>query len=401
MTKRRKRWLVLVLLSLGTAFVNYSNIFLAARADDVMALYRCTAPQLAAIASISFLPGAVLSVPFGRWIDRVGSKKVLCVGFAAASVCLLLRIWVKTYWPLLSLTLIAGIFLVPTGVAPAKLLGEWFSSKEMPVAFGLYGSSAGLGAAIGFATGNLFPSVRAAFLVIAVLPLLLSGAWLLSGELAAPGAVNGSAPAVGGMPSVLRSRNLWKVAVCAFIASGVSLVLNTYLTRALTVKGALPSAAAAIGTILNLSMIAGGVLGGGLTANVGRYTRLFLVLCVSGGALLLAAWFVPFGTFTYLTFPLAALVLSGAVCLNMAKISLLPLIGEYKPEEVATANGVSNMCMSFGSFLLPVLVSAVAGERYPLVFLLAAGAFSAAGILGNWMPELGGVPDHGTFSAGN
>ena len=366
-----------------------------------MALYRCTAPQLAAIASISFLPGAVLSVPFGRWIDRVGSKKVLCVGFAAASVCLLLRIWVKTYWPLLSLTLIAGIFLVPTGVAPAKLLGEWFSSKEMPVAFGLYGSSAGLGAAIGFATGNLFPSVRAAFLVIAVLPLLLSGAWLLSGELAAPGAVNGSAPAVGGMPSVLRSRNLWKVAVCAFIASGVSLVLNTYLTRALTFKGALPSAAAAIGTILNLSMIAGGVLGGGLTAKVGRYNRLFLVLCVSGGALLLAAWFVPFGAFTYLAFPLAALVLSGAVCLNMAKISLLPLIGEYKPEEVATANGVSNMCMSFGSFLLPVLVSAAAGERYPLVFLLAAGAFSAAGILGNWMPELGGVPDHGTFSAGN
>lgn len=366
-----------------------------------MALYRCTAPQLAAIASISFLPGAVLSVPFGRWIDRVGSKKVLCVGFAAASVCLLLRIWVKTYWPLLSLTLIAGIFLVPTGVAPAKLLGEWFSSKEMPVAFGLYGSSAGLGAAIGFATGNLFPSVRAAFLVIAVLPLLLSGAWLLSGELAAPGAVNGSAPAVRGMPSVLRSRNLWKVAVCAFIASGVSLVLNTYLTRALTFKGALPSAAAAIGTILNLSMIAGGVLGGGLTAKVGRYNRLFLVLCVSGGALLLAAWFVPFGAFTYLAFPLAALVLSGAVCLNMAKISLLPLIGEYKPEEVATANGVSNMCMSFGSFLLPVLVSAAAGERYPLVFLLAAGAFSAAGILGSRMPEHGGVPDHGTFSAGN
>lgn len=401
MTKRRKRWLVLVLLSLGTAFVNYSNIFLAARADDVMALYRCTAPQLAAIASISFLPGAVLSVPFGRWIDRVGSKKVLCVGFAVASVCLLLRIWVRTYWPLLSLTLIAGIFLVPTGVAPAKLLGEWFSSKEMPVAFGLYGSSAGLGAAIGFATGNLFPSVRAAFLVIAVLPLLLSGAWLLSGELAAPGAVNGSAPAVRGMPSVLRSRNLWKVAVCAFIASGVSLVLNTYLTRALTFKGALPSAAAAIGTILNLSMIAGGVLGGGLTAKVGRYDRLFLVLCVSGGALLLAAWFVPFGAFTYLAFPLAALVLSGAVCLNMAKISLLPLIGEYKPEEVATANGVSNMCMSFGSFLLPVLVSAAAGERYPLVFLLAAGAFSAAGILGSRMPELGGVPDHGTFSAGN
>lgn len=122
---------------------------------------------------------------------------------------------------------------------------------------------------------------------------------------------------------------------------------------------------------------------------------------MSGGALLLAAWFVPFGAFTYLAFPLAALVLSGAVCLNMAKISLLPLIGEYKPEEVATANGVSNMCMSFGSFLLPVLVSAAAGERYPLVFLLAAGAFSAAGILGSRMPELGGVPDHGTFSAGN
>ena len=89
-----------------------------------MALYRCTAPQLAAIASISFLPGAVLSVPFGRWIDRVGSKKVLCVGFAAASVCLLLRIWVKTYWPLLSLTLIAGIFSCTDGRRSGKAAGR-------------------------------------------------------------------------------------------------------------------------------------------------------------------------------------------------------------------------------------------------------------------------------------
>ena len=142
-------------------------------------------------------------------------------------------------------------------------------------------------------------------------------------------------------------------------------------------------------------MIAGGVLGGGLTAKVGRYNRLFLVLCVSGGALLLAAWFVPFGAFTYLAFPLAALVLSGAVCLNMAKISLLPLIGEYKPEEVATANGVSNMCMSFGSFLLPVLVSAAAGERYPLVFLLAAGRFQLPVFSAVGCPSLAAFPTTG------
>ena len=400
MTKKKRRWLILALLSLGTAFVNYSNIFLAAWADDVMALYRCTAPQLAAIASVSFLPGALLSVSSGRRIDRVGSRKVLCAGFAAASVCLLLRIWVKTYWPLLGLTLFAGVFLVPTGVAPAKLLGEWFSSKEMPIAFGLYSSSAGLGAALGFATGNLFPSVNAAFLAIAVLAILLSGAWFAIGEPAAPGAVIGSAPTVRGMSSVLKSRSLWKVAACAFIASGVSLVLNTYLTRSLAFKGASLAAASSIGTILNLSMIVGGVLGGGLAAKVGRYNRPFLVLCLSGGALLLAAWFVPFGIFTYLTFPLAALVLSGAVCMNMAKISLLPLIGEYKPGEVATANGVSNMCMSFGSFLLPVLISAVAGEKYPLVFLLAAGAFSVAGVVGSRMPELGGIPNHGRESAG-
>ena len=273
MTKKKRRWLILALLSLGTAFVNYSNIFLAARADDVMALYRCTAPQLAAIASVSFLPGALLSVSSGRRIDRVGSRKVLCAGFAAASVCLLLRIWVKTYWPLLGLTLFAGVFLVPTGVAPAKLLGEWFSSKEMPIAFGLYSSSAGLGAALGFATGNLFPSVNAAFLAIAVLAILLSGAWFAIGEPAAPGAVIGSAPTVRGMSSVLKSRSLWKVAACAFIASGVSLVLNTYLTRSLAFKGASLAAASSIGTILNLSMIVGGVLGGGLAAKVGRYNR--------------------------------------------------------------------------------------------------------------------------------
>ncbi len=192
-------------------------------------------------------------------------KKVLCVGFAVASVCLLLRIWVRTYWPLLSLTLIAGIFLVPTGVARQSCWENGSHQRKCrslsdctDLRRGWERPSALRRKSVPERKSGVSGHCR--FTAAAV------GAWLLSGELAAPGAVNGSAPAVRGMPSVLRSRNLWKVAVCAFIASGVSLVLNTYLTRALTFKGALPSAAAAIGTILNLSMIAGGVLGGGLTA---------------------------------------------------------------------------------------------------------------------------------------
>lgn len=389
------RWFILLLLVLGTAVLNYSNIIFAVRATDIMDSYHCNATQLAAIVSISSLPGALLSVFFGRILDKTGCKKIMSVFILLTAVVFYLRTVVNSYWALFVLTLLAGIFLVPTGVAPAKVLYSWFDEKEMPVAMGIYASSAGFGSAIGYATSTLFPQVKGSLMLVTLIAAGLFLLWALFGK-NAPDAAAETRPAEekadsAVLKALLKSRNLWILMICSFIASGVSLTLNTYLSRALEFKGGADGAAAVavIGSVLNICMVLGAAVVGALISKLQLFNKPFLVLCVVGSGMLLVAWFIPFGVVTYIAFPLAALLLSGAVGLNMTRITLLPMTGDLTPDTIATANGLCNMALSLGAFILPIVVSAIAGEKYVIVFVTAFLLFVFSGIIGTRVPELG------------
>ncbi len=203
-----------------------------------MALYRCTAPQLAAIASISFLPGAVLSVPFGRWIDRVGSKKVLCVGIRRG-LCLSSAAYLgENVLAAAEPYADCRYFSCTDGRRSGKAAGRMVLIKGNAGRFRTVRIFGGAGSGHRLCDGKSVPERKSGVSGHCRFTAAAVGGVALERRTGGTGAVNGSAPAVRGMPSVLRSRNLWKVAVCAFIASGVSLVLNTYLTRALTFKRA-------------------------------------------------------------------------------------------------------------------------------------------------------------------
>lgn len=389
------RWFILLLLVLGTAILNYSNIIFAVRATDIMDSYSCNSTELAAIVSISSLPGALLSVFFGRILDKTGCKKIMSIFILLTAVVFYLRTIVNSYWMLFILTLLAGIFLVPTGVAPAKVLYNWFDEKQMPVAMGIYASSAGFGSAIGYATSTLFPTVKGSLLLVTVITAVLFLLWALFGKNAPESqktaAEAGTEEDMTVIKTLLKSKNLWILMICSFIASGVSLTLNTYLSRALEFKGGAEGAAAVavIGSVLNICMVLGAAVVGILIAKLQLFNKPFLGLCVIGSGMLLVAWFMPFGAITYVAFPLAALLLSGAVGLNMTRITLLPMTGDLTPENIATANGLCNTALSLGAFILPIVVSAIAGEKYVIVFVIAFLLFVFSGIIGIKVPELG------------
>lgn len=394
-TSGLRKWAVLALVFLGTALLNYSNIIFAARAADIMQAYACNAVELALIVSVSALPGAFLSIPFGRWIDIRGSRKIMLLCLVSAAIACFLRVAAKSYTQLLIYTVLIGIFLVPTGVVPAKVLSRWFDEKHIPLAMGIYASSAGCGSALAYATCMLFPSVKAPLSIVASAAAVLALLWLMFKEEAATeDAPEGKSQTQRESKSVilqlLRRKNLWCLMLCGFISCGVLVTVNTYLSRALCVMGGEQGAAAAsiIGSVMNVCMIIGGACVGLLLTKLQLFNVPFLLLNALGGGLLLSAWYLPFGAATYICFPLAMLLISGAVGLNMSRVPLLTRLGDYSFAEIATANGLCNTMMSLGGFSLPVLIAKIAGERYPLVFLLCFVLFLASGVIGMQVPEL-------------
>ena len=334
------RWLVLAVLVAGTAMLNYSNMVFASRPADVMAQFAMDQAQLTAISSIAVLPGALFSIALGNWFDRHGARGVRWAGaalIALAACCQLWRAYADSYPALFAITFLSGAFFLPTQVLPAKLIEAWFPRQQM---------GTGVDARAG-------------------------------------------APKVD-LRAVLTSKSMWMVMVCAAFAAGAPLFLNSYMLNAFVAKGMDPAAGSMLAVVFNLSLVLGAVFAGALASRTGRYNLPYLVLCLAGGALFLVAYLVPVGPQTFALLALAGFLGAGSLALNLARIGLLPLTGEFGPESIGIAGGMNNTAMGVGMFVIPTVAAALLGDNYLGVFVTLLGFFAVMGLVGGLVaPELG------------
>ena len=394
--KHPYRWVVLILLTLGTMLLNYSNIIFAARAMDILTEYNCNETQLALISSISFLPGVFLSAIVGRMVDKLGSKKVIVVSMILVAIFFLLRVFIHNYWALFACTLGAGICIVPAGVIPAKMLRVWFPDSEMQIAFGIYGNAPGLGTTVAFATCAIFAKVSGAFLFVAIVAAVLFLLWLLIGKNAPAGYVEQApAPAEGAKKGtygkLLKTPFFWTILFNGFVGCGASLTINTFMILAFMGKGL--ETAPAVVTTMNTILLVGGILSGFIVGAIKRINISYFVQCVPGIIIFVLAWFLPLGAYTPWLIWIGAFFWTGNVNVAMSKISLLPYTGKVDASELGAANGLMNTAISLGGFACPLIISAICqtanGLNYNLFFIIVAILYIAAGVLNLFSPELG------------
>lgn len=393
------KWAVLAVLVMGTAMLNYSNMVFASRPLDVMAQYGMDQAQLTAISSIAVLPGAFFSIALGNWFDKHGSRGVRYVGaalIALAACCQLWRVYADSYVALFAITFLSGTFFLPTQVLPAKLIEAWFPRRQMGTAMGVFGASAGVGIMAVFAFGSLFPSTTVALLSCAAGFACVALLWAAFAKLPERGSGQGTGiDARAGAPdvdlrAVLTSKSMWTVMVCAAFAAGAPLFLNSYMLNAFIDKGIDPAAGSLLAVVFNLSLVLGAVFAGAVASKAGRYNMPYLVLCVSGGVLFLLAYLVPVGLQTFVLLALAGFLGAGSLALNLARIGLLPLTGEFGPENIGIAGGMNNTAMGVGMFAIPTVAAALLGSNYLGVFVTLLGFFVLMGLVGGLVvPELG------------
>lgn len=391
MQKSSYRWAILFILVFGTAMLNFSNLIFASRPTDVMAQFNMTQAQLTAISTVGQLPGAFFSVWLGHMVDKKGVRMLPGVLLALAAACQIWRCFAADYISLFIITFLAGAFFLPTQILQGKLLGVWFPREEMGTAMGIYGAAAGLGTTLAFALGGFFPNIRTAFMVIAVGYVLEAVLWFAVVKMPA-GAQGGPAPEMpkGNLKNVFRSKNMWLLMICGGLSVGAALLLNSYLINAFIAKGMDPMAASGVATLLNVCLLIGGVLSGIVVSKVGRYNLPYIVICVGGAVLYYLAYMLPIGPITYVLVAVGGIIVSGSIGVNMARIPLLPLTGEFGPEDVGAAGGMNNTAVGICAFAIPVLIASFVGDNYTMIFTLMAIFLVVIAIVGGiLMPELG------------
>lgn len=392
MVKENKayKWVVLAILMVGTAILYYSNMIFAVRAIDTLSKFGINEGQLAAISTIGCLPGAFLSVIVGRVLDEKGVKKFTGIALVLTVACMIWRIFAGTYIELLLATVLIGTFLLPITIVGPKMVGGLFRPDEMPLAMGFFGAAGGLGTTLAFATGNVYPSLEAAFTGVSILGAVLLAAWLfvVKEPEKAPVPPGGSS-GKGNMSKVLKSGNMWKVMICSGFAVGASLLINTYITQAFVASGASVEMASSIGTVLNFCLILGGIISGAVIGKLGRINIPYLFICIVGGAFYLLAYLLPVSGLTYVLVALGGLICSGSVGVSFTRIPLLPLTCDFDPGCIGTATGMNQTALGIMSFVLPTIIATIAKDNYTLVFIIAYAFLVICGIVGMLIPELG------------
>ena len=172
----KNRWSVLALLFLVRTAMAFQFQSVAALAPLIRDDLGISIADIGFLIGLYLAPGLVFALPGGAIGQRYGDKRVVLVGLALMAVGGVL-IALSAIWPMqIAGRLLAGIGGVLLNVLMTKMVADWFASRELATAMGIFVNSWPFGIA----------------LALIVLPLVAAGgslevAYLLTAGLTAAG----------------------------------------------------------------------------------------------------------------------------------------------------------------------------------------------------------------------
>lgn len=388
------RYALVILMFLALTMNGFTNMVFSARAVDVMELYGMTQAQLSSISGVSNLGGFFFSILVGYLVDKFGVRKFPGLVFVLATAVAVLRIFAGSYWMLWILTFISSALWLPSTMLAPKLFSYYFEPKEMASAIGVYQSGAGLGTTLAFGIAAMFPSTQAALTFIAAAMGVITVAWFVlvkdpEAEARKSGQTVAAAPSLN-MFSVLKSPTMIKIMLCGGLSVGCAILINSYAVTCMIGKGMDPAMAGQTATLMNLCLLFGGMIAGFLVDKIGKYNIPYLLICAVGGVgYYLVYAFVPTGVPTMIGMCVCALIVAGSIGVNMGRIALIPMTGEFGPEMGGAAGGMNQTAAGLFGWLFPVIIASIFQDNYVGMFTCGAVCLVILGLFGLTVPELG------------
>jgi NNP family nitrate/nitrite transporter-like MFS transporter len=385
-------WAVVAFFTLFMASMTYNLIVYPACAVTAMDVFGIGQAELTTLASVTSVVGVFTGIIFGRMLDTRDVRKSIILFMAAGTILFFIRAFIFVYIVTLVLTFLASFCTGICQVAAPKVLATWFPPEEVGTVSSLFVAGSGLGSAGGFVIGAAL-GIKGALMSVAVIFAVLVIFWIVIGQegpykqAAAPG---GEAVVQEKASAVYKSKNLWLIIAAYSMAMTASLTMNSYVVNAFISKGLSPTEATGAGTVLNMCLLVGGFLMTAILGKVKRFNPLMEASMAGGGICVLAAWFLPVSSFTFVLLGLGGLFFGGSLGLCVGRIPLVPLTGDFSQALIGTATGFAETVKGLISFILPIVLAYTFGTNFNGIFIMygicCAIAFLCGGLL---IPELG------------
>lgn len=324
---------------------------------------------------VPMLAAVFFGIPFGLAGDKFGPKRVVATCFAIACVGGLLRIITLYSYPLQ----LASLFLIGIGMAAlstnvVKTIALWFGSKT-DTAVGVYYAVSCLGIVVSQAVGELYDSVRQAYVIAEIALVAVTALWVIVDK-NLPNGMNPPTekPALNTFLVAAKNTNVWLIALAVGLTLSSSTAFAGLLPQALeSGKGMSGFAAGNMAASVTIASIFGCIVGPALCAHFKSFKPYLMIISIVVSAAMLSVWYVEGNA--SLHFVLAA---SGFLSAMTGPIlQAMPVMMKGIGSRFAgSASGIIGTVSLAMSFLLPILISALSNENYEINLIMQAVCFA-------------------------
>jgi len=283
-----------------------------------------------------FATHALMQIPGGHLVDRLGAKRVLLCALVWVMLGNLGLAFAGAYWQLLLCKIFTGLGTGVCFVGGARYVHAAAAGPRLNFAQGLFGGSVQLGAGfVILAVPRLYllAGWRATFLVSAGMALTAAIIWLS----AAPKVTSGAAPP-GRFREMLLAPQLWLLGLVQMASFGLSVVVGSWVVVILTRVLKVPATQAGlIGSLVLLLGIVSRPLGGILRRHLGiRPLFIISLLMIALGCFAFVSASISLGM------AVTAVVLMG-MGVGLPYAAMFTRAGALFPGRAGAAMGLVNM----------------------------------------------------------
>lgn len=368
---------VILALACALAFMgNFLQYQVSGLAVGVMSVLEIDTAGFQLLFLTPMLASVFFSMPFGVLGDKIGPKRVVGIAFVFTLGGGFLRLLDLGNFALQ----LVSVFMMGIGMAAlvannAKTLGLWFGEKT-DFAMGFFYAFSCLGISASQASaglmGSIFESYLAADIVLAVILML----WFIFGKnVSSASQIPKDAVHAPTFMRAIKSRDVWLIAICAGLSLAATTGYAGILPQALELdRGFDTTSAGQMASLLTLASMLGCIAAPVLCARFRRVNSYLIVMSIVGTIVMFTTWLVPDNGLILL----AMLLLNGLVtCMLGPVLQALPVVlPKIGTRFAGSAGGVIAEVSLLLSFMLPIVVSLIAGQDYGLNFAILSLCFA-------------------------
>jgi len=334
---------------------------------------------------------ALFSILGGLLGDRFDLRKVIGIGSFGIALANGLRGISDGPATLIIFMFLCGAALSVVIPNLPKIVGLFFSQRQLGLAFGIVNSGFNIGAILATALGATFilplvGSWRNVLFSYSAISILLGITWLLvikreksNQAIAGTGATEREVPFGEALARIVRVKDLWFLVIANVGVVGSYIALMGYIPVYLESAGVLKVTGDTIASTIFMAGIIGTVILPALSDRIGTRKRVLLICAALMG---LSTYLLSIsGTlFFWLLIPLIGITAMGFITLSLAIPLEMKGIG---PIYGASAVGFVVAGQNFGGFLFPIIGGNLAetNQLWPFIFWATMIFVAATGLL--------------------